>query len=73
MGMKGLLQLFFYYIRLSILKILLFCKIIYKKKKPFSVIAKGLRIDELPLLERFRTFKGDIALENIKLNQLVFQ
>jgi len=37
------------------------------------VIAKGLEIDELPLVDGFRTFKGNIALENIKLNQLVFQ
>ena len=40
---------------------------------PFSLIAKGLEIDELPLLESFRTFKGNIATENIRLNQLIFQ
>jgi len=46
----------------------------YKKiKKPFSLIAKGLEIDELPLLERFRTFKGNLRTENIKLNQLILQ
>jgi len=32
-----------------------------------SANAKGLEIDELPLLESFRTFKGDITLENIRL------
>jgi len=31
------------------------------------LIAKGLEIDKLPLLETLRTFKGDIALENIRL------
>jgi len=36
-------------------------------KKPFSMIAKGLEIVKLPLLERFRTFKEDIGIENIKL------
>jgi len=41
-------------------------KIIYKKKSP-SAKAKGLRICKLPLLERFRTFKGDITIENIRL------
>jgi hypothetical protein len=35
--------------------------------------AKGLEIDELPLLESFRTFKGDISIENIRLNQLILQ
>jgi hypothetical protein len=34
---------------------------------------KGLEIDKLPLLERFGTFKEDIAIENILLNQLVLQ
>jgi hypothetical protein len=29
--------------------------------------AKGLGMVWLPLLESFRTFKGDIALENIRL------
>jgi len=37
------------------------------KKKPFSLISKGLEIVRLPLLESFRTFKEDIALENIRL------
>jgi hypothetical protein len=31
------------------------------------MIAKGLEIVWLPLLESFRTFKGNIALENIRL------
>jgi len=29
--------------------------------------AKGLEIDELPLLETLRTFRGEIAIENIRL------
>jgi hypothetical protein len=37
------------------------------------LIAKGLGMVRLPLLESFRTFKGDIALENIRLNQLILQ
>jgi len=28
---------------------------------------------QLPLLDTFRTFKGNIAIENIKLNQLILQ
>ncbi len=32
---------------------------------------KGLEIDKLPLLESFRTFKGNITTENISLNQLI--
>jgi len=32
-----------------------------------SANAKGLEIVRLPLLESFRTFKGNIALENIRL------
>jgi len=41
-------------------------------KKPFS---KGQRagISKLPLLDRFGTFKGNIATENIRLNQLILQ
>jgi hypothetical protein len=42
-------------------------------KKPLSKYAKGLVIVWLPLLDTFRTFKGNIATENIRLNQLVFQ
>ena len=42
-------------------------------KKPFSLIAKGLGISKLPLLESFRTFKEDIGIENIRLNQLILQ
>jgi len=33
----------------------------------YALIAKGLEIVWLPLLESFRTFKGNIALENIRL------
>jgi len=41
-------------------------KVTVKKIKPFS---KGQRagIRKLPLLERFGTFKGNIAIENIRL------
>jgi len=49
------------------LKILLFLKNNLKKtKKPFS---KGQRAGNvrLPLLDAFRTFKGNIAIENIRL------
>jgi len=43
-------------------------------RRPFDLLAKGLsRSNWLPLLERFRTFKGDIAIENIRLNQLILQ
>jgi len=56
--------------------IFLYCDLTYKEptrkyKKPFSLIAKGLGISKLPLLESFGTFKWDIAIENIKLNRLV--
>jgi len=37
------------------------------RKKALQQKAKGLEIDKLPLLVRFRTFKGNIALENIRL------
>jgi len=39
----------------------------FQTKKPFSFIAKGLEISKLPLLDTFRTFKENIALENIRL------
>jgi len=38
----------------------------FKQKSP-SANAKGLGISNLPLLERFGTFKEDIAIENIRL------
>ena len=44
-----------------------------RKNKALQQNAKGLEIVRLPLLERFRTFKEDIGIENIRLNQLVFQ
>jgi hypothetical protein len=37
------------------------------------LIAKGLEMVWLPLLESFGTFKEDIGIENIKLNQLILQ
>jgi len=42
-------------------------------RKALQLKAKGLEIDELPLLDNFRTFKGNIATENVRLNQLIFQ
>ena len=47
-------------------------KIVYKIKKPFS---KGQRAGmvRLPLLDAFRTFKGNITTENVRLNQLILQ
>jgi hypothetical protein len=45
-------------------------KIIYKTKSP-SAKAKGLGMVRLPLLDTFRTFKGDMIIDNIKLNQLI--
>jgi len=52
---------------LRLLKIsFFFCKLFVNIKSP-SANAKGLRIDKLPLLGRFRTFKGDITIENIRL------
>jgi len=42
-------------------------------KKALQHYAKGLEIDKLPLLESFGTFKEDIVIENIKLNQLILQ
>jgi hypothetical protein len=44
-----------------------------KKIKALQQKAKGLEIVRLPLLETFRTFKEDVAIDSIKLNQLVFQ
>jgi len=42
-------------------------------KKALQQNAKGLGMSWLPLLESFRTFKEDIGIENIKLNQLILQ
>jgi hypothetical protein len=44
-----------------------------KKQKSPSAKAKGLEISRLPLLDSFRTFKGNVAIENIRLNQLILQ
>ena len=40
---------------------------LFKKKKALQQKAKGLGMVRLPLLETLRTFKGEIAIENIKL------
>ena len=44
-----------------------------KKEKALQQKAKGLGIVKLPLLETFGTFKGNITIDNIKLNQLILQ
>jgi len=54
------------------LKILLFLKNNLKTKKPFSKGQRARKV-RLPLLDSFRTFKGNMTIENIRLNQLVFQ
>jgi len=42
-------------------------------EKALQQNAKGLGMVWLPLLNAFRTFKGSIATENIRLNQLILQ
>jgi len=54
-------------------KILLFLKNNSKKTKSPSANAKGLGMVRLPLLDAFRTFKGNITTENIRLNHLILQ
>ena len=44
-----------------------------KYKKALQQNAKGLEIVRLPLWDAFRTFKGNITTENIRLNQLILQ
>jgi hypothetical protein len=44
-----------------------------EKKKALQLNAKGLGMVRLPLLVSFRTFKGNITIENIRLKQLIFQ
>jgi hypothetical protein len=56
MGIKRLLLISFYYIRLSILKILLFYKNNLIKNKSPSANAKGLEIVKLPRQDDFRNF-----------------
>ncbi|GAI95973.1 unnamed protein product, partial [marine sediment metagenome] len=48
-------------------------KLFYIKRKALQQKAKGLEIDELPLLDTFRTFKGNITIANIRLNQLILR
>jgi hypothetical protein len=56
----------------NLLKILLFKKI--PNEKALQQKAKGLsRSNWLPLLDAFGTFKGDMIIENIRLNQLILQ
>jgi hypothetical protein len=44
--------------------------LLFLLKSP-SAKAKGLVIVWLPLLDNFRTFKGNVGIENIILNQLI--
>jgi len=62
-----LIYCFFILYTTNNLKVLLFYKNNFKKKKTLRQNAKGLVIAWLPLLETFRTFKEDIAIENIRL------
>ena len=41
--------------------------VLFLQIKSPSANAKGLEIVKLPLLDTFRTFKGNITLENIRL------
>jgi hypothetical protein len=67
--MKSSFLFIIYYTRF--IKSFFFCKIIYKKKKPFSKRPKGLEIDKLPLLDTFRTFCwGKIIEELQNINKL---
>jgi len=46
------------------------------EKGLLNISETGIRsqtVDELPLLNTFRTFKGNMTIENIRLNQLIFQ
>jgi hypothetical protein len=45
----------------------------FLNKKALRQKAKGPGSVRLPLLESFRTFKEDIAIDNIRLNQLILQ
>jgi len=62
-----------YQIQYQILTILLFLKNNFKNKKALQQKVEGLGMVRLPLLERFGTFKEDILIDNIKLNQLILQ
>jgi len=49
-------------------------KLLFSLRSPFYVIAKcGQTKNWLPLLDAFRTFKGNITTENVRLNQLILQ
>jgi len=57
--------------------IFLYCDLTYKEptrkyKKPFSKGQRAWNV-KLPLLDAFRTFKGNITTENVILNQLILQ
>jgi len=42
-------------------------------KKALHQMPKGWEKFRLPLLDAFRTFKGNITTENVRLNQLILQ
>jgi len=44
-----------------------FLEKILKKKKSFGKRPKGWELSGSPLLESFRTFKGNIVIDNIRL------
>ena len=39
----------------------------FKNKKALQHVPKGLKLSWLPLLDAFRTFKGNIAIEDTRL------
>jgi len=44
-----------------------------KNRQNLKKRSSAYGIDWLPLLDAFRTFKGNITTENIRLNQLILQ
>jgi hypothetical protein len=62
-----MLETFIFYSTLNIENPSFSKKLLKKTKKPFSLIAKGFEIVKLPLLDTFRTFKGNITIENVRL------
>jgi hypothetical protein len=45
----------------------------FSNKKALQQKAKGLKKSRFLLLDSFRTFKGNMTTENIRLNQLILQ
>jgi len=61
-----MLETFRLYSTLNIKNPSFFVKI-FIKRKALQHYTKGLEIDKLPLLDAFRTFNWNIAIENIRL------